>query len=89
MKKTQNKHINNFFICSGFTVYFVFFSYLADHKRYKGSQGSEDAEFCLVFFLRSTTPPPAQWFLTFTNTLNPYVVFQAFIEPIFAQYSRK
>jgi len=50
MKKTQNKHINNFFICSGFTAYFVFFSYLADHKRYKGSQGSEDAEFCLVFF---------------------------------------
>jgi len=24
-----------------------------------------------------------QWFLTFTNTLNPYMVFQAFVEPHF------
>jgi len=23
-----------------------------------------------------------QWFLTFTNMLNPYVVFQAFVEPL-------
>jgi len=30
-----------------------------------------------------------QWFLTFINTPKPYVVFQAFVEPHFAQYNRK
>jgi len=24
-----------------------------------------------------------QWFLTFTNTTKPYVIFQAFVEPHF------
>jgi len=30
-----------------------------------------------------------QWFLTFANMPNPYVVFQVFVKPHFAQYNRK
>ena len=30
-----------------------------------------------------------KWFLTFTNTPNPEIVFQSFVEPHSAQYNRK
>jgi len=30
-----------------------------------------------------------QWFLIYTSMPNPYVVFQAFVEPHFSQYNRK